>query len=49
MLVPEFYEEHILKLLQGAIDMTGNCYRLCLVFRGIDLDNVFKLIVIDIV
>ena len=49
MLVPKLCEEKILELLQRAIDMTRNRYRLCLVSRGIDFDKVFKFVVIDIV
>ena len=49
MLIAKFLEEQILEFLQCAVNMAGDCYGLCLVFRSIDLDKVFKFVVIDIV
>jgi len=49
MLVPELGKEKILKLLQCSIPMAGYGHGLSLVSGRIDLDEMFELIVVDVI
>lgn len=49
MFIAQFIEEQVLEPFQGSICLTRNCERASLVPRRVDLDQILKSIVIDVV